>query len=87
MAQTSCPKCSGQVSDQAAICPHCGYPLRQVTAQPSEDWRERFHEIHREKGLVEAIQYLRDTGIKSSEIRAFLEQERAAGRIPKLPEQ
>ena len=87
MALTRCPACSGQISVEAATCPHCGYPLRQVTAQPSEDWRERFHQIHPEKGLVEAIQYLRDIGIKSSEIRAFLEQERAAGRIPKLPEQ
>lgn len=87
MALTHCPACSGQISVEAVTCPHCGHPLRPVTAQPGEDWQERFHQIHREKGLVEAIQYLRETGIKSSEIRAFLEQERAAGRIPKLPDQ
>ena len=61
--------------------------MRRSTQDTKEDWRERFHQIHREKGLVQAIQYLRDTGIKSPEIRAFLEQERAAGLIPKLPDQ
>jgi hypothetical protein len=86
MALTSCPKCSGQVSDRAATCPHCGYPLRQSSAQPTADWRERFREIHGEKGLVKAIQYLRNTNVEPSEIRAFLEQEKTAGRIAKLPE-
>jgi hypothetical protein len=55
-------------------------------AQPSEDWRERFRQIHRDKGLVQAVQYLRNLSIEPSEIRAFLEREKAAGRIPKLPE-
>ena len=57
-----------------------------MAPQKAEDWRERFHQIHQQKGLVKAIQYLRDTGIEPSEIRLFLEQEKAAGRIPKLPE-
>jgi predicted amidophosphoribosyltransferase len=86
MALTSCPACSGRVSDQAATCPHCGHPLRNPAAQPSEDWQKRFRQIHRERGLVRAVQYLRDTGIRPSEIRTFLEQEKAAGRIPKLQE-
>lgn len=60
--------------------------MRQATAKANEDWRERFHQIHTEKGLVKAIQYLRNRGIEPSEIRLFLEQEKAAGRIPKLPE-
>jgi hypothetical protein len=57
-----------------------------MARQPAEDWRDRFRQIHQQKGLVEAIQYLRDTGIKQSEIRVFLEQEKAAGRIPRRPE-
>ncbi len=32
MALINCPECSREVSDQAAACPHCGYPLR---AKPS----------------------------------------------------
>lgn len=27
MALITCPECNGQVSDKAATCPHCGYPL------------------------------------------------------------
>jgi DNA-binding transcriptional MerR regulator len=57
-----------------------------MARKPAEDWRERFRQIHQQKGLVQAIQYLRDAGINQSEIRLFLEQEKAAGRIPKLPE-
>jgi hypothetical protein len=57
-----------------------------MAPQPAEDWRERFRQIHQQKGLVEAIQYLRDTGIDQWEIRVFLEQEKAAGRIPRRPE-
>jgi hypothetical protein len=57
-----------------------------MAPQAAEDWRKRFRQIHQQKGLVQAIQYLRDTGIKQAEIRLFLEQEKAAGRIPRLPE-
>ncbi len=27
MALITCPECNGQVSDKAAVCPHCGYPI------------------------------------------------------------
>lgn len=27
MALITCPECNGQVSDKAAACPHCGYPI------------------------------------------------------------
>jgi hypothetical protein len=57
-----------------------------MARQPAEDWRDRFRQIHQQKGLVQAIQYLRDAGINPSEIRLFLEQEKAAGRIPRRPE-
>jgi hypothetical protein len=60
--------------------------MRRSTQDTKEDWRERFRQIHREKGLVQAVQYLRNSGIEPSEMRRFLEQEKAAGRIPKLPE-
>jgi hypothetical protein len=29
MALINCPECNSRVSDQAASCPKCGYPLRQ----------------------------------------------------------
>ena len=30
MALIICPECSGKVSDKAAACPHCGYPINSV---------------------------------------------------------
>jgi hypothetical protein len=30
MALIKCPECSRQISDQAAACPECGYPIRKV---------------------------------------------------------
>lgn len=34
MALLTCPECDGRVSDAAAACPHCGYPI--VAADPGE---------------------------------------------------
>ena len=36
MALITCPECQQQISDQAAACPKCGYPLAKVSAHPSE---------------------------------------------------
>ncbi len=38
MALFPCPECGGQVSESAAACPHCGYPLTAASAvgQPSD---------------------------------------------------
>ena len=59
MALITCPECHGQVSDKAAACPHCGYPIAvnnpqeqyafRVISQPIpksavQDW-ERFTAI------------------------------------------
>ena len=33
MALTQCPECSRDVSDRAASCPGCGYPLRPSELQ------------------------------------------------------
>ncbi len=34
MALITCPECHGQVSDKAAACPHCGYPLPSYQTDP-----------------------------------------------------
>ncbi len=34
MALTKCPECSGDVSDKAAACPHCGYPFVPTAKDP-----------------------------------------------------
>jgi len=48
MALISCPECNGEASDQAAVCPHCGYPLNEPAAAPvakkkwsGYQWRSR----------------------------------------------
>lgn len=33
MALITCPECNQQISDRAASCPHCGYPLPVATAE------------------------------------------------------
>lgn len=33
MALIKCPECSGQVSDKATVCIHCGYPLQDYKSQ------------------------------------------------------
>lgn len=36
MALIHCPECAGTVSDQAPVCPHCGFPLAgPVAAAPN----------------------------------------------------
>jgi hypothetical protein len=34
MALITCPECSRDVSDEAAACPHCGYPVRRPARRP-----------------------------------------------------
>lgn len=39
---TKCPECDLQVSDKAAVCPHCGYPLK-----PQEKYKRPTNRKHR----------------------------------------
>lgn len=41
MALTTCPECSGTVSDKAYICPHCGFPLQTPTLPPKAPRKSR----------------------------------------------
>ena len=62
MALISCPECSREVSDQAAACPHCGYPLsprRTATAQPP-DPDQRIKQVLLSGGKIAAIQLCRE---------------------------
>ena len=36
MALITCPECHGQVSDKAAACPHCGYPLEKAEQETKQ---------------------------------------------------
>lgn len=39
MAIISCPECSGNVSDMALQCPHCGYPIHSVMTKSEKKER------------------------------------------------
>lgn len=41
MALTQCPECSGQISDRAIICPHCGLPMREGSISTSTPRKAR----------------------------------------------
>ena len=34
MALVKCPECHSQVSDQAVVCPNCGFPLTEKPPPP-----------------------------------------------------
>ncbi len=36
MAMTNCPECGGSLSDKAAVCPHCGYPMNKQEGSPEK---------------------------------------------------
>lgn len=41
MSLIQCPECSGQISDKAIICPHCGFPLRDGSISTREPRKAR----------------------------------------------
>lgn len=36
MALVMCPECQKEISDQAAACPYCGFPMAKKTAEPEK---------------------------------------------------
>ena len=41
MALITCPECAGKVSDRAAACPHCGYPIKKTPRKKPKPNRRR----------------------------------------------
>lgn len=41
MALTTCPECTGKVSDRADACPHCGYPMKKAKRKKPKPNRRR----------------------------------------------
>lgn len=43
MSLTTCPECTGKISDKAFICPHCGYPIQDkpISSKPSRKNKRR----------------------------------------------
>ncbi|MGE5296326.1 MAG: zinc ribbon domain-containing protein [Solirubrobacterales bacterium] len=42
MAIVNCPECGREISDQAVMCPHCGYPMRGLSGYEYRSERELF---------------------------------------------
>lgn len=42
MALVNCPECEREVSEQAVMCPHCGHPIRGMSAFEYRSERELF---------------------------------------------
>jgi hypothetical protein len=43
MALINCKECKGSVSDQAASCPHCGYPVKKAETRIFETSQRGSH--------------------------------------------
>lgn len=41
MALINCPECGKEISNKAASCPHCGYPLLSEDASRLEEARRK----------------------------------------------
>src|ERR1043165_9464768 len=73
MSMINCPECGNDVSDQAASCPRCGYPLRRATGTTpaSADSTELETLVRRalvEQGKIAAIKLYRErTGVGLAE--------------------
>ena len=48
MALINCPECRSSISDKAASCPQCGYPVRK-TEYTVEEVVERGSTVHRQQ--------------------------------------
>ena len=59
MSLTTCPECSGAVSDRAYSCPHCGYPMqgKEMPTVPKKATRKR-----RANGLGSIVPLKRKAG-------------------------
>jgi len=93
MSLIKCPECRNDISDQAASCPRCGYPLRGVTqtTAASADSSELDALVRRtllEKGKIAAIKLYRErkSGIGLAEAKQYvdrLESATPAGQRPR----
>lgn len=62
MAIITCPECGGQVSTEAAACPHCGYPVEKMQGV------EAGKNMPKEKALVKEPGNLPECGAEKKQI-------------------
>jgi ribosomal protein L7/L12 len=75
MALIKCPECSNEVSDKAAACPKCGYPIKSgSTAQPIE-LEPLVRETLLREGKIAAIKVYRErTGAQLIDSKQYVER-------------
>lgn len=64
MALIKCPECSREISDRAESCPHCGFPIREVTEKLKKIEEENQRRQMSLKRMEKCIRY---PGIYSKE--------------------
>ena len=87
MALIKCPECAHEVSDQAASCPQCGYPIRRTNATfPASAGASELDTLVRraliEKGKIAAIKLYRDCKPESGLAAAKEYVDRIEGTLP-----
>lgn len=77
MAIISCPECEKDISDKAAFCPHCGYPIRKT------DKEQNYSQPKTQQKSVEQyqtkIEKVRCMGYGSKSLQEKLEKFRLEG--------
>lgn len=82
MALTTCPECSRPVSDKAAACPACGYPLQAQASPPQGVGDEEVKEVIRREGKIAAIKRYRELKPSTGLAEAKDHIDRLASGIP-----
>jgi ribosomal protein L7/L12 len=85
MALIKCPECAHDVSDQAASCPRCGFPIQPTNGTtPAPAGAPELDALVRrtltEKGKIAAIKFYRDRkpGVGLAEAKNYVERLEAA---------
>ena len=60
MALIHCPECRCEISDQAAACPKCGYPVKRDTGTSQSD-AAGVRQVLIARGKIAAIKFYRES--------------------------
>ena len=87
MALIKCPECSNEVSDKAASCPKCGYPIQAAFSSQLPDLEPAVRETLLRDGKIAAIKLHRERTraqlIESKQYVERIEQALPPGVLPK----
>lgn len=59
MAMIKCAECGNSISDMAATCPNCGYPVQAIkNAEIDEKNRKYFKQLNKERLVINIVYFL-----------------------------